>query len=438
MNVWLLTHNFPPEVNAGANRSHEHAREWVAAGVNVDVITDVPHFPEGRVYSGYRNRVSQEQMDGIRVTRVPSYIAENKGRIRRILSYVSFMVSAVLFSYKVPHKPDVVLATSPQIFTAVAGYILSLRHRVPFVLEIRDLWPQSIRAVGAFKSSFILSAVQYMVDTLYRGAAQIIIVSEAFREEIQQSGIPTEKIHYVPNGFALDHFDTEISDEEVRETRKRYDLADKFVVSYIGTLGMAHALETVVDAARACEDPDVLYVIAGTGAGEEGLRTYSEGVENLRLIPKLPRAEALGLLKASDVSLIHLKDNPVFRTVLPSKMFEAMAFGKPIILGVCGEAKRLLELAEAGVAVEPENPEAINEVVQRLRAQPQKASQMGATGLAFLKDHHDRARLAIQTLHLLGKQLPAGLRLRNGAGDASEPSQAVLKVTPKVDHQYNN
>ena len=401
MNILLLSHNFPPEVNAGANRSYEHAREWVAAGANVDVITDVPHFPEGRVYSGYRNRASQEEVDGIQVTRVPSYIAENKRKLRRIFSYVTFMFSAVLYSYKVRRKPDVVLATSPQIFTAVAGYILSLWHRVPFVMEVRDLWPQSIRAVGAFKSTLILSAVQFMVDTLYRGAAMIIIVSEAFREEIERSGIPSEKIHYIPNGFALDRFSTEISEEEVRETRERHNLGNKFVVSYIGTLGMAHALETIVDAARLSEDPEVLFLIAGTGANEEALRAYAEGVENVRLISKLPREEALKLLKASDVSLIHLKDNPVFRTVLPSKMFEAMAFGKPIILGVRGEAERLLAMAKAGVAIEPESPEAINGAVEELRVHTGLFGQLGAR---YIKQHHCRSVLARTILELVRSQ----------------------------------
>lgn len=412
MNIWLLTHNFPPEVNAVANRSYEHAREWVRAGMTVDVITDVPHFPEGRVYSGYRNRVSRECVDGINVTRVPSYIAANKRKLRRIFSYVTFMLSAIVYSGRVKRKPDVVLATSPQIFTAVAGYVLSVWHRKPFIMEVRDLWPQSIRAVGAFKASLILWAVQLMVDFLYKRAERIIIVSEAFREEIESSGVSPDKIVYIPNGFCLDEIQGLTKDEESREIRDRYDLNGKFIVSYIGTLGMAHALETVVDAAKASEDPEVVYLIAGAGSNRLALERYSEGVPNVKLLPKLPREEALRLLQASDVSLIHLKDTPVFQTVLPSKMFEAMALKKPIILGVKGEAERLLRQANAGIPIPPEEPDKLNEAIQQLRSDQVLQAIYGGSGSEFLAKHHDRRVLARRTLDVLGS-LPSGARLQS-------------------------
>ena len=245
----------------------------------------------------------------------------------------------------------------------------------------------------------------------------IIIVSEAFREEIERSGIASEKIHYIPNGFALDRFCTEISEEEVRETRERHNLGSKFVVSYIGTLGMAHALETVVDAARLSEDPEVLFLIAGTGANEDALRAYAEGVENVRLISKLPREEALKLLKASDVSLIHLKDNPVFRTVLPSKMFEAMAFGKPIILGVRGEAERLLKEAESGICFTPESATELNKALLALKCSELTGLLLGQNGRKFLIAHHSRRNLALKLLALVTESA------------ASESQSEALKET---------
>ena len=387
-------------MNAVANRSFEHAREWVRAGANVDVITDVPHFPEGRVYQGYRNRPSSENVDGIEVTRVPSYIAANRRKIRRIFSYISYMASAVVFSRKLKRKPDVILATSPQIFTAVAGYVLSLWHRAPFVMEVRDLWPQSIRAVGAFRASFILWAVQLMVDFLYKRAERIIIVSEAFREEIESSGVSSEKIEYIPNGFCLDEIQKLTGGEENHRIRQQYNLNGKFVVSYIGTLGMAHALETVVDAARTSSDPEVLFLIAGTGSNRDALQNYSEGVANFKLLPKLPRDEALRLLQASDVSFIHLKDTPVFQTVLPSKMFEAMALKKPIILGVRGEAERLVRQANAGICIPPEDAGSLNEAIGRLRKDQKLQAVYGGSGSEFLIRNHDRKVLARRTLEL--------------------------------------
>ena len=310
------------------------------------------------------------------------------------------MASAVVFSRKLKRKPDVILATSPQIFTAVAGYVLSLWHRAPFVMEVRDLWPQSIRAVGAFRASFILWAVQLMVDFLYKRAERIIIVSEAFREEIESSGVSSEKIEYIPNGFCLDEIQKLTGGEENHRIRQQYNLNGKFVVSYIGTLGMAHALETVVDAARTSSDPEVLFLIAGTGSNRDALQNYSEGVANFKLLPKLPRDEALRLLQASDVSFIHLKDTPVFQTVLPSKMFEAMALKKPIILGVRGEAERLVRQANAGICIPPEDAGSLNEAIGRLRKDQKLQAVYGGSGSEFLIRNHDRKVLARRTLEL--------------------------------------
>ncbi|MCA9627526.1 MAG: glycosyltransferase, partial [Myxococcales bacterium] len=175
---------------------------------------------------------------------------------------------------------------------------------------------------------------------------------------------------------------------------KKHNIGGGYVVCYIGTVGMAHALETVVEAARKSHDDDVFFVVVGAGAAWDGLAESSRGLKNFRLIEKLEREDALDLLAAADVSLIHLMDTPVFRTVIPSKTFEAMALGKPIILGVLGEAAALVERAEAGVVVQPESPEALNEAVQRLKLSTGEAERMGANGRSYVRENHSREELA--------------------------------------------
>ena len=206
MHVLFLTDNFPPEVNAPASRTHEHCRQWVAAGARVTVITCAPNFPKGRVFDGYRNRLwQQEVMDGVRVIRVWSYITANEGFARRVLDYMSFMLSAFLASLFV-RRVDVVVGTSPQFFTAVAAWAVGAIKRVPFVFELRDLWPESIKAVGAMKQSAAIRLLERLEMFLYRRAARIVSVTHAFRETLIKRGIDGAKIDVVTNGVDVSRF----------------------------------------------------------------------------------------------------------------------------------------------------------------------------------------------------------------------------------------
>lgn len=383
MKLWLFSHNFPPEVNACANRSYEHSKYWARDGVEVEVFTDTPHFPEGKVYAGYKNRYSVETVDGVTVHRCPSYIAANKRRIRRILSYLTFMVSSMFCSLRMRRKPDIILGTSPQIFTTIAAWLVSEVLRKPFVIEVRDLWPQSIRAVGAIKTTVILNLIYWMVGILYQRAKLVIIVSEGFREEIRAQGVPDEKIFYVPNGIDLEMLPSNL-------TARKSD--DRFVVSYIGTTGMAHGLEVIINAARECDDTSIHFMIVGTGACWDELKRRSEELPNCTVTEKVSRDEALRILACSDVSLIHLKKSPVFHTVIPSKMFEAMALSKPIILGVQGEAAKLLASSEAGIAFTPESATELLAAVATLKSQG--CGDFGQRGLDFVKKNFSRESLA--------------------------------------------
>ncbi len=400
-NILLISYNYPPEVNALANRSSEHAREWVKAGSAVEVITDVPHFPEGAVHARYRNRLSRERIDGVDIMRVPQYIASNAGFVRRTLAFVSFMLSAVVYGTRVRNRPDVVVASSPQFFAAIAGWVIARTKRAAFVLEIRDLWPDSIVAVGALSRGRIVRMLEWLERFLYRKADHIVVVTQAFKRHIMRHGIPGDKITYIPNGVSLSRMFPE--DSEPESVDSLAELESKFVVSYIGTVGMAHALETVVEAARACRDSDVFFLIVGSGSDRPRIESMirEQPPDNLVLLEKQPRARLRRLFALTNASLVHLRRHDVFKTVIPSKLLESMGMGIPVILGVEGESRDILLEAGAGIAITPEDPDALLAAVQTLKTDPEKCRRLGAAGRAHVAAHFSRDQLARRYWNLL-------------------------------------
>ena len=396
MRVLFISNYFPPEVNAPATRLYEHARQWVADRHEVEVLTSVPNFPEGKVYKGYRNRYSREKVAGIEVMRVPMYVAENKGLVKRTLSYLSFMLSSIAYCWRVTHRPDVVVATSPQFFAAVGGYFVALLMRARFVLEVRDLWPESIVAVGATNRNGVIRLFEQIERFLYRHSDHIIVVTEAFKRFIVEKGIAPEKISVLKNGFDLRELEKPVEQEQVEAMRREYGLEGKFVASYIGTIGMAHGVEVLLRAAQRCSDPDVVFMVVGTGAQRTELEALQAKLQlpNFRLIDKQPKDRVPYLMALSDVSVVHLKDSPLFRTVIPSKIFEAMAMKRPIVLGVKGETQDIIEAAEAGIAVQPEDADALVEAVRRLREDASLYRSMAHNGHAYVHAYHDRKKLA--------------------------------------------
>lgn len=397
MHILVLSDNFPPEVNAPATRTFEHAREWVRAGHRVTVVTCAPNFPQGRVFPGYRNRlVQRERLEGIDVVRVWSYITRNEGFLKRTLDYASYMASATVAGLFL--RADVILATSPQFFTAVAGGALGALRRRPWVFEVRDLWPESIVAVGAMRPGRALRALERLEMALYRRAARIVVVTEAFRERLVARGVPEGKIVVVPNG--IDPAWLEAAPDG-RAVRRRLGLEEKFVVGYVGTHGMAHGLEVFLEVAPevARRWPQVHFLFVGDGAEKPRLvaEAARRGLRNVTFHDLVPKAEVGAFLAAMDVGLVPLRDRPTFRTVLPSKIFEYAALGVPILLGVEGEARRLVERYEAGVPFAPENGAAFLEALGCVLADPARRARWAAGGRRLAQDF-DRRRLAARLL----------------------------------------
>lgn len=403
MHILFLTDNFPPEVNAPASRTFEHCREWVKAGHEVTVITCAPNFPKGKVFEGYRNRLWQtEALEGIRVVRVWSYITANEGFVKRILDYQSFMVSATLASPFV-RGVDIVVGTSPHFFTACAAYVVSRVKRIPFVFELRDLWPESIRAVGAMGDSAVLRGVERVELFLYRKAAAVVSVTNAFRDNLIGRGIDGDKVHVVTNGVDIGRFKPCDKDSELV---RRLGLEGKFVAGYIGTHGMAHALETLLDAAarlKTLPDGDRFRLLMlGDGARKQALMTRAQemGLDNVVFVDSVPKDEVVRYWSLLDVSIIHLKKTELFTTVIPSKLFECMGMGIPVLHGVAGESAGIVERERVGIVFEPENVDALCAGLVRLASEKLLFDEARRNGLAAAQKY-DRSVLAWQMLQVL-------------------------------------
>ena len=383
MHILFLTDNFPPERNASASRVYERACYWVRWGHRVTIITCAPNFPEGKVHPGYRNRWYQvEEKDGIRVVRVKTFIAANERVVLRTLDFISFMVSACPAGL-VQERPDVVVATSPQFFTAVGGWAIAVARRLPFVFELSDLWPASITAVGAMRDSLGLRLIERLELLLYRRAARIVALTQAFKNDLVRRGVDPGKIAVVINGVDLSRFSPQPPDADLA---KELNLEGCFVIGYIGTHGMAHSLERVLDAAELLRDtPAVRFLFVGSGAAREGLVTESSRrqLDNVVFVPAQPKEKIAAYWSLCDLALVHLKDAPLFSTVIPSKIFEAMAMGRPILLAAPdGEAADIMRATGAGVVLPPEDPRGLAEAVKSLSESPATVAQLAQRALA--------------------------------------------------------
>jgi glycosyltransferase involved in cell wall biosynthesis len=367
MKILFFADNFPPEKNAQASRVYERACYWIKWGHEVTVVTCAPNFPEGKVYPGYRNHwYRQEMLSGIRVVRVKTYITPNAGLRRRTLDYLSYVPGSVLAGLRA-ERPDVVVATSPHLFAAFAGWSLAAMRGLPFVMELSDLWPESIAAVGAMRKGFALRWIEKLELFLYAKAKGVIALTHSFKENLMERGVPGSKVSVVINGVDLGKFEPRPRDWELGA---EFGLTpEHFVVGYLGTHGMAHALENVLDAAEAVTDPRIRFLFVGSGAERDLLVKSAQArrLKNVVFVGPQPKERMPGFWSLCDVALVHLKNTALFKMVIPSKIFEAMGMGLPVLLALPeGEASRIVRGEGAGLCVPPEKPKELAEAVQLL------------------------------------------------------------------------
>jgi glycosyltransferase involved in cell wall biosynthesis len=390
--ILYVSQYFPPEMGAPSARVHELSREWVRRGHDVTVLTGFPHHPTGVVPEGYRGELfRREVVDGIQVVRAPIYVAANKGRVRRSLSYLSFSASASAVGPFLG-RPDVIVATSPQLLTGLAGLWLSAARRVPFVFEVRDLWPRSIVEVGALaKDSLAVRGLEKLELLLYRRADRIVAVTESFVDEIAALGIDRAKLRVVTNGVDLELF----APADRLEARRALGLPEEgFLATYVGTHGLAHGLSTLLQAAARL--PAVRFLLVGEGAQKAALkaRAQEEGLANVIFWDQRDRREVARILAASNVALVLLRNQPLFRTVIPSKIFECMGAGRAILSTVDGESRRILDAAGAGVFSPPEDPDSLAAALDGLQRDPARLQALGLSGRNWVEQHYSRPALA--------------------------------------------
>lgn len=399
MKILFFTENFPPETNAAATRVYERALYWKKWGHDVTIITCNPNFPHGRLFDGYDNRYKTEDMDGLRVVRVRTYISPNRGVVRRILDFLSFMVSGYLAAGREP-RPDVVISTSPQFFAAVAAWWFAKRRGLRYVFELGDLWPASIAAVGAMKANLGLRLLEKLELKMYRDADAVVALTSSFKENLVSRGIDADKIAVVINGVDLWRYAP-----KPRDKRLAADAGiglDDCVIGYVGTHGMAHALNNVLDAAALLRDrDDIRFLLAGAGAERAQLiaRAGAENLTNVSFLDPQPKERMPDVWSLCDAALVHLKDSDVFAGVIPSKIFEAMGMGLPIVFaGPTGEGSRIVAAAGAGPIVPAENPEALAAACSALADDADQRKQLAERSLAAAP----RYSRETQARHMLG------------------------------------
>lgn len=396
-------------MGAPSARASELARHWADAGHQVSVLTGFPNHPTGVVPAAWRSRLRgltfHENVGEVDVFRTWLWPLPNFKAHERMRNYVSFCISAGLRGLLLP-RPDVIIASSPQLLVGLSGWWLAFTRQIPFVFEVRDLWPESLTAVGVGgENSLLHHTLAAIAKFLYQRADRIVVVTAAFKDHlIGRWRVPAEKIDIVENGVETDLF-APADRDSIAALRRELSAESRFLVCYIGTMGMAHGLETLLDAAAKLqsENPAVLFLLIGEGAEKERLRELAQSrrLKNLRFLDQQPREQIAAFICASDVCLVLLKKTDVFKTVIPTKMLEFMSCGRCVILGVQGQAQDILERAGAGLAIEPENAQALAFAINQLAKDRDLARSLGEKGREYILQNFSRANTARKYIGVL-------------------------------------
>jgi glycosyltransferase involved in cell wall biosynthesis len=410
--ILIVTQYFPPESGAPQARLSALAAAWAAAGDEVTVLTGMPNHPTGLLPPEYRRAVlRRERRDGYRVVRTWLYATPNEGVVRKTLCHLSFMISSVLLGGAPCGRADTVVVSSPTFFSIGSAWLLVRLRRARLVIEVRDLWPAIFVELGVLTNRRIIGLLERLELAAYAAADQVVVVSDGFRANLIERGVPAEKVHTIRNGVDLDRFRPGVQDCPGRESARARLGAQPgdCLVLYAGTHGISHALPAVADAAARLSGTPVRVTFVGDGAGKPLLerRVAELGLDNVTLAPALPPDQVPGLLDAADICLVPLRDVPLFATFIPSKMFEYLAAEKAVIGSVAGEAAQILREAGA-VVVPPEDSEALAFSIRELAADPARRAAMGRQGRAYVARFFDRAEQAREYRKILDE--PGGRR----------------------------
>lgn len=382
MRILHLSQYFPPEAGAVQVRAWTIAHSLAVQGHQVTVLTEVPNHPSGIIQPNYRGKLwMRQQREGVEVLHLWVKTSPTKNFRTRLTFYLSYMVMAIAAGLLLQHRFDVIFANSPPLFVAGAGWFISLIRRVPFVMEVQDLWPESAVVLGELKNPRFIRWAEWLEAQCYRRAKRIVAVTQGIADRLIGRGLPMEKIAFIPNGTNIDLFRPDA--EGGAQLRAELGLQQKFVVLYAGIHGLAQGLETVIEAARLLTNcSEIHFVMVGDGPKKEELLALNKvyGLSNLLMLSSQPLERMPAYLAMADVALVPLRRVDLFQGALPTKIFDAWACQKPTLIGVDGEARHILNKVGAGLFVEPENPQALAEALLNLHQQPDLLKQMGQAG----------------------------------------------------------
>lgn len=409
MKILYISQYFPPEMGAPAARASELACHWAQAGHEVSVLTGFPNHPTGVVPPEWRPRLRRltyhENIGRVNVFRTWLWPLPNRKAHERMRNYASFCLSAALRGMAIP-RPDVVIASSPQLLVGLSGRWIAFTRQIPFVFEVRDLWPESLTAVGVGdENSLLHRTLGKVAKFLYQRSDRIVVVTPAFKEHLVRLWrVPAEKIAVVENGVETGLFAPAPAAAN-QALRRELGAEGKFLICYIGTMGMAHGLETLLDAAGQLQrqESNAQFLLVGEGAEKERIKALaqSRGLANVCFLDQQPREKIPAFISASDACLVLLKKTDVFKTVIPTKMLEFMSCARPVILGVDGQARQIVEAAGAGLVIEPENAEGLASAIFQLAANRELAAALGQKGREYILQHFSRGKTAEKYIDVL-------------------------------------
>jgi glycosyltransferase involved in cell wall biosynthesis len=395
MRIILLTQYFPPEVGAPQNRLFAMAKGLREKGAEVTVLTAMPHYPDMRIRADYRGKWSmREEMEGLDVRRVWLFVSKGRGLLPRLLNYFSFVLTALVHGLFTLRRADVLLVESPPLFLGITAMWLARAKGARLVFNVSDLWPESAVQLGLVTNKLAIRLSERLEMRCYRRAALITGQTMGIVDNIR-TRCPDKTVLWIPNGVDIDLIE---GVDDAHGSRARHGIpVEAFVLAYTGIIGHAQGLEVVLLAAERLRDrPEVLFLLVGDGPERAGLMALAreKGLPNVRFIDPMPRREVLALVAACDGVVVPLRRNKLFEGAIPSKIFEALALGRPLLLGVEGEARRLfIEEGNAGLSFTPEDDTALEQAVRRYLHDADLRANHGANGARYVRDKFDRRRI---------------------------------------------
>ena len=395
MRILLYTQYFPPETNAPANRWGYFCEYLAKNGHEITVLTSFPNHPLRKIFPGYKNKwCSQEEKNGVKIFRTWTYISSSLSFLPRLINYLSFAFSSYLNMRKIP-PVDLIIISLPPIFIGFTGLKFARKRKISLVLDIRDLWPEAAVSTGYLRKGLIYYWARKKSESLYKMAIKILVNSPALFESLRcQYALPDRKLEYLANGADLEFFAQKINHSFIE---RQYNLYNKFVVLYTGLLGYAQAPEIMVGAADVLkEKKDIVFLIVGTGPFEENLKIQARKLKltNMIFTGLRPHEEMPQYAALADVCLIPYKNKDTFKNNVPSKMFDYLAAGKPMIINLEGAASKMLLESQAGILVKPEDPKDLAAGILKLYADKFLREKMGALAKTYAANNFDKKEIS--------------------------------------------